>query len=525
VQITPGTRCFKCGHRTPENAAECPGCGTSLRTDVVVEAEVGDSRAVYLAAREIDELGGEAPVFAEIKTRLLAAPGAVARGCPQPLARGMIRVLRKHGIVARLVPARRPGRHGAASRGVIGVDLVVARLRRAWRTMPIAVKLATAGLGGVIVLFLAGQWDGGGQHVQRDAGARLSPSGNSVSSREIAFAAVAATAHVSCPGSTGIGFYVDGDRLVTTLRLPSGGRSDVEVELPGRGTIHGSVERADAWLGLAVIRVPGAHAAPLPLGDATTLALGDPVITCGAPRGHELTVTQGIVSQPSRELMGTSFLQIDGGIRPGESGGPVLDRSGRVVGISAEGVAAGPGSSLAIPVNYLYSGDEPLVARSRNSLERTRWSDRMARTAAAEQEELQAFQASMESPLLTAARLSPRGSVEVEVVRHGRSPRAGDRLTFRLLADGVLLCEPRATIARWQPVSSTTPEIGGSRFLMWLGRHRLSAGWYAGMSLLDLHGCPGPAGIAGSQLVLEDGEPRADRVRIAAPPPSDGRPG
>ena len=390
-----------------------------------------------------------------------------------------------------------------------------------------AAKLATAGFGGAIVLVLAVQWEGGGQRVQRDSGARLSPSGNRVSSREIAFAAVSATARVSCPGSTGIGFFVEGDRLVTTLRLPRGGRTEIDVELPGGNTIGGSVERADAWLGLAVIRVPGAHAAPLALGDATTLELGDPVITCGTSSGHELTVTQGIVSQPSHEVMGTSYLQIDGGIRPGESGGPVLDRSGQVVGISAEGVAADPSSSFAIPVNYLYSGDEPLVARSRNGLERTRWSDRMAKTAAAELEELQAFQASIGSPALTAAQLSPQGAVEVVVVRHGSSPRAGERLTFRLLADGVLLCEPRTTITRWQPVSFAAPEVGGSRFLMWLGRHRLSAEWYSGMSLLDLQGCPGPAGIAGSQLVLIDGEPRADRVRIVAPPQpqSEERPG
>jgi hypothetical protein len=373
------------------------------------------------------------------------------------------------------------------------------------------------------VLVLAGQWEGGGQHVQRDAGSRLSPSGSRVSSREIAFAAVAATARVSCPGSTGIGFFVEDERLVTTLRLPRGGR--VDVELPGEGTFGGFVERADAWLDLAVIRVPGAHAAPLALGDATTLGMGDPVITCGTSSGHELTVTQGIVSQPSREVMGTSYLQIDGGIRPGDSGGPVLDRSGQVVGISAEGVAAGPSTGLAIPVNYLYSGDEPLVARSPNSLERTRWSDRMARTAAAELEELQTFRASIGSPALTAARLSPQGAVEVVVVRHGSSPQAGEQFTFRLLADGVLLCEPRTTIVRWQPVSSATPEVGGSRFLLWLGRHQLSAEWYSGMSVLDLQGCPGPAGVAGSQLVLNDGDPRADRVRIVAPPPSDGWPG
>ena len=492
---------------------------------MVVEAEVSDSRAVYLAAREIDELGGEAPVFAEIKTKLLAAPGAVARGCPQPLARGMIKVLRKHGIVARLVPARRSSQRGAAARGVIGVDLVVARLRRAWRNMPMAAKLATAGVGGVIVLVLATQWEGDGQRLQRDAGPRLSPSGNRVSSREIAFAAVAATARVRCLGQTGIGFFVDGERLVTTLRLPSGGRSEVDVELPEGGTIAGSVERADAWLGLAVIRVPGARAAPLALGDATTLELGDPVITCGTSSGREFTVTQGIVSQPSREVMGTSYLQIDGSIRPGESGGPVLDRSGQVVGISAEGIAGAPGSGFVIPVNYLFSGDEPLVARSRNGPERTRWSARMARTAAAEQEEMQALRTSIGSPALTAAQLSAQGSVEVVVVRHGPSPQTVERLTFRLLADGVLLCEPRATIARWQPLSLPAPDVGGSKFLMWLGRHPLWAGWYSGMSLLDLQGCPGPIGIAGSQLVLNDGEPRADRVKIAPPPQSTGRPG
>ncbi len=513
METAPGTRCFRCGCAIPGDTATCPGCGASLFADVVVEAHVEDSRAAYLAARAIDELGGEAPGFARVKSRLLAAPGVVAHARSSVLARGMVAILRRHGIQARLVPARRPRQPEAVSRFVLATDLLAARIRRAAHSLPTAVTLAISGLVIVVVLVLAGPWRGGGREQSLDAVPRRESSGDRVSVREIAFAAVASSARVSCRGSSGLGFFVERERLLASLEPPCVGGAEVEVLLAGGRTLVGTVERLDGRLDLAMIHVPGAQVAPLELGDATRLELGDPVVTCQTSIGRELAVTQGIVAQPVFDQMGISYLLVDG-VRPHQDrGGPVLDRSGQVVGVSAGGAAAG----RTIPVNYLCSGDDPLVKRPCTGAERARWIQRMERTSAAELDELRAARESTGSTALSAAELSPRGRVRVTVVRRG-SPPPGERLGFRLLRDGALLCQPVAGLAPWRPVGRGDPEVGSSGLLSWLVRHRVPGELYLTTGSLDLTGCPGPATLAGSLLVLDGGDPREDRVTIVTEP-------
>jgi serine protease Do len=92
----------------------------------------------------------------------------------------------------------------------------------------------------------------------------------------------------------------------------------------------------------------------LDLGDSDALRVGDIVFAIGNPFGYSHTVTSGIISAKGR-VIGTGpyddFLQTDASIHPGNSGGPLLDIEGRVVGINTAVSSEGPGIGFAIPIN------------------------------------------------------------------------------------------------------------------------------------------------------------------------------
>ena len=86
--------------------------------------------------------------------------------------------------------------------------------------------------------------------------------------------------------------------------------------------------------------VPAVH--PLPLGDSTTVRVGDPTLAIGNPFGLDRTLTSGIVSALQRQIQAPNgfsidnVIQTDAPINPGNSGGPLLDAAGRVIGINSQ---------------------------------------------------------------------------------------------------------------------------------------------------------------------------------------------
>ncbi len=95
-------------------------------------------------------------------------------------------------------------------------------------------------------------------------------------------------------------------------------------------------------------------ATPLDLGDSDSLRVGDVVLAIGNPFGYSHTVTSGIISAKGR-VIGQGpyddFLQTDAAIHPGNSGGPLLDIRGRVIGINTAVSSDGPGIGFATPIN------------------------------------------------------------------------------------------------------------------------------------------------------------------------------
>jgi len=145
-------------------------------------------------------------------------------------------------------------------------------------------------------------------------------------------------------GALGSGFVIDtrGD-IVTNDHVVTGG-SDVRVGFSSGASYPAKVIGADPSSDVAVVRVkaPASALHPLTFDDSTAIAVGDPVYAIGNPFGLDRTMTAGIVSAVGRDIEAPNGLaipnaiQTDAPINHGNSGGPLLDRFGRVVGINAQ---------------------------------------------------------------------------------------------------------------------------------------------------------------------------------------------
>ena len=158
---------------------------------------------------------------------------------------------------------------------------------------------------------------------------------------DIVSRASAAVVLIRTSSGAGTGFFVTQDLLLTNAHVVQG-ESFVTVRLLSGQTLQGRVERSSADLDLAVVR---AAARPesnqiLQLGSSNGVRAGQEVLAIGSPLGLQNTVTRGIVSAV-RTAGGVELIQTDAAINPGNSGGPLLDRDGRVIGVTTLKVMRG----------------------------------------------------------------------------------------------------------------------------------------------------------------------------------------
>lgn len=166
--------------------------------------------------------------------------------------------------------------------------------------------------------------------------------------------------------SIGSGVLIDKKGLILTNNHVIEGASVIEVLFAkSRKKVKATVVGRDSKTDLALLQVNApADAIPLDLGDSDALRVGDVVLAIGNPFGYAHTVTSGIISAKGR-VIGTGpyddFLQTDASIHPGNSGGPLLDIRGRVIGIATAVSAEGPGIGFAIPINIAKSVTKDLT--------------------------------------------------------------------------------------------------------------------------------------------------------------------
>ena len=145
------------------------------------------------------------------------------------------------------------------------------------------------------------------------------------------------------------------DGLVLTARHVIDGADDVRVDLDDGRSFPGAVVARDATLDVALIRLDGARGLPVAaLGSSEALRVGDAVIAIGNPFGLGPSVTVGILSAMARAIEDGPegrFLQTDAAVNPGDSGGPLLDARGQVVGVNAAILQHGQGIAFAVPID------------------------------------------------------------------------------------------------------------------------------------------------------------------------------
>ena len=155
----------------------------------------------------------------------------------------------------------------------------------------------------------------------------------------------------------GSGFIVSADGIILTNAHVVDGAQKVTVKLTDRREFEASVIGSDAKSDVAVLKID-AHDLPVTkLGDPRTLQVGEWVVAIGSPFGLENTVTAGIVSAKGRSLPDDTyvpFIQTDVAVNPGNSGGPLFNLRGEVVGINSQIYSRSggyQGLSFAIPID------------------------------------------------------------------------------------------------------------------------------------------------------------------------------
>ncbi|HKE46984.1 MAG TPA: trypsin-like peptidase domain-containing protein [Rhodanobacteraceae bacterium] len=160
------------------------------------------------------------------------------------------------------------------------------------------------------------------------------------------------------PGGGGSGFVFTPDGLVlTNAHVVAGGRG-IEVVTTSGLSLAADVLGVDPHTDIALLRVAAPQALPvLELGSARSIRVGQLVVAIGNPFGYECTVTAGVVSALGRSLRATTgrliedVVQTDAALNPGNSGGPLLDSAGRVIGVNTAIIAAAQGICFSVSID------------------------------------------------------------------------------------------------------------------------------------------------------------------------------
>jgi S1-C subfamily serine protease len=184
---------------------------------------------------------------------------------------------------------------------------------------------------------------------------------------------LAAAGGVGGGSAQGSGFVYDAQGHIVTNQHVVAGASNIEVSFWNGAAFDARLVGADPSTDLAVLKVnaPRRLLEPLRLTDSSAVEVGDPVYALGSPFGLEGTLTSGIVSALHREMTApnnftiANTIQTDAAINHGNSGGPLVDRRGRVIGVNAQIESESGGSDgvgFAIPSNTVRSIVRQLIS-------------------------------------------------------------------------------------------------------------------------------------------------------------------
>ncbi|MXZ37521.1 MAG: trypsin-like serine protease [Holophagales bacterium] len=245
---------------------------------------------------------------------------------------------------------------------------------------------------------------------------------------------------------TGSGFlWDDRGHIVTNFHVIRNAQA-AEVTLYDQTTWPASPVGSDQDMDLAVLRIeaPPEKLRPIPVGSSNDLQVGQSVLAIGNPFGLDYTLTTGVISALDREVQSIGgrelqgVIQTDAAINPGNSGGPLLDSSGRLIGVNTQIVSSGgawAGIGFAIPVDTVNWVVPELIAHGRVN------------------------RPQLGVTLVEGSRVRPRvdGVVVLEVTRNSGADRAGLRGVRQTRRGSVVLGDV-ITAIEGEPVRSV-PDI------------------------------------------------------------------
>lgn len=213
----------------------------------------------------------------------------------------------------------------------------------------------------------------------------------------------------------GSGFIVSADGIILTNAHVVRDAKEVTVKLTDRREYRAKVLGADPKTDIAVLRIDAKNLPVVALGKTSELRVGEWVLAIGSPFGFENTVTAGVVSAKGRSLPDDStvpFIQTDVAVNPGNSGGPLFNTRGEVVGINSQIYSRSggyQGVSFAIPIDVVEKVKNQIVATGKAE---------HARLGVAVQEVNQAFADSFKLD-------KPEGALVSSVEKGGPADKAG----------------------------------------------------------------------------------------------------
>ncbi|MEO8024276.1 Do family serine endopeptidase [Polaromonas sp.] len=213
----------------------------------------------------------------------------------------------------------------------------------------------------------------------------------------------------------GSGFIVSADGIILTNAHVVRDAKEVTVKLTDRREYRAKVLGADLRTDIAVLRIEANNLPVVTLGKTSELKVGEWVLAIGSPFGFENTVTAGVVSAKGRSLPDDStvpFIQTDVAVNPGNSGGPLFNTRGEVVGINSQIYSRSggyQGVSFAIPIDVAEKIKTQIVATGKAE---------HARLGVAVQEVNQAFADSFKLD-------RPEGALVSSVEKGGPADKAG----------------------------------------------------------------------------------------------------
>ncbi|MCU0700478.1 MAG: trypsin-like peptidase domain-containing protein [Myxococcaceae bacterium] len=323
--------CWQCSQPAPLGAATCTACRADLRVNLTLRGPVVDARTRYELGRALG------PRYPLVKAQLTRPQPLLLEGVTRAEAGPVVAVLSAHLLDAELRPVAvrrrvvlaRAGAAAAALTLVVGAALLVSSRSRS-APSDVNVPAPTTVLPAPTP-------------PPPPAEGRAGPSIK---------AALRSVVSVRCKDSVGSGFFVATGKVVTNAHVLCDQGAPEVVLADGTRTVATSWAH-DRPNDLAVLEVPQLTAPPLPLGDAATAEVGSAVVMIGSPRGLDFTVNRGTLSYVGRGIGGVAYLQVDIAVNPGNSGGPLLDAEGKVIGIVTARIANADGIGFALPINYL----------------------------------------------------------------------------------------------------------------------------------------------------------------------------